>query len=78
MPDETAVPCPECNCPLPDYSGYPDFMTPIKMPGTPHYASCPTLPHLSAEDERRLRERLDDLHRHRARALAEARNYVIY
>lgn len=70
-------PCPECKHPLDDRSGYPDWVTPVFMPGQPHYGWCPTLPHLTAEEEAKLRAELAELADARRRAMQAAHNIWI-
>jgi hypothetical protein len=75
--DGSYVPCPECGyTPAPDNPDMPGVA--IHIPGTIHESSCPKVPNLSPEAADKLREKLKEMDRVRARGWAEARNAWIY
>lgn len=73
--DGSYVPCPECRW-VPPVERNPPPGRPVRL-GTSHYGDCPTVPRLSPESEKRLREDLREMDRCRARAWAAAQHYVI-
>ena len=75
-PDWEYVPCTSCRYidPVLFHTG-PGV--PIHFASTVHPSSCPTLPHLTLEQERELREKLEEIDRARRRAWADSWNHVI-
>jgi hypothetical protein len=74
--DGSYIPCPECRW-EPEKPRRPMIGTPLGRFGTIHYGDCSTVPRLSREAEKELRETLDDIDRCQRDAWANARNYVI-
>ncbi len=75
--DGSYVPCEECHwTPYPEPEGIPGFAL-RNLHETGHRKDCPTVPRFTADQERDLRERLDEMDRVRSRGAAEGRNFFI-
>lgn len=79
QPDGSYIPCPDCRYQPPSEEDIP-FSVPLRAGFTTlHDADCPTggIPRGTPEEERELREKLDEMDRVRRRGYASARNFIL-